>query len=726
MDPEEGVVEPGLQIVTTAPNNDDYRSGNGFSAQSPANCIMASNGYSCDAPPKLGNRAKLILTGRDAFDVVFSGQPSGGITEYFTRARIQNETGARMTGYRVVLGQGQGGAFQMMGASGETGVQFDNLVVNETTQTLGWGGSTSTTSQDPLQRTFYAAGLFGDEEKTLIDGSVSRTIGFFSADERVALLFNPSNAAGEIQDELVAENGVNFDPATGLPTTTVWSDNFGASTAIVDFNVLPEGLFWDNDGDPDTDAVLMAAYLDGQWVTYRELDNGDFSTGVDADGTPIAFTDGTRKVLTQDQIDSFLDTGIYGLDVVEDIAKVNTNFSLDIGDYAGEFTLRIVPTFAPIVENADTLYRFEIARRIDYGRVPYLGYDGVFAEAAAAIETLPEGEMAAGIERLGFGYLGAFDQMSHSLVRLQADSVFTHASRARAGEAPVASDDTMTHSYTEDFSLFLTAAGGFGEFETEQESVGAEYDSWGLTLGADYRVNDNFLVGGALSYAKADGDINDQRGSLDLDSLASEVFVSTSLKGGYADALLGISSLDATSDRLVSLPGFSDRLNGVSEGESVFGLIKAGWDFDISEELSVGPMLRVDYSDVEFDGFTETGSGLAMEIDDHSANRSMESLGGRAVWETEPEAGLFRSDLQLAYVFPDEGDDREYVTTRFTGGADAFKTPIHKLDHGGTLLEAGLEFMGKEGKLTARLDYAGLLADQVDEHQMSASIRLQF
>lgn len=631
-----------------------------------------------------------------------------------------------MIGYRVVLGQGEGETFQLMSTVGESRVQFDNLVLNQTAQTLGWAGSTSTTSQNPLQRSFYAAGLFGDEEKTLIDNSIERTIGFFSAEERVALLFNSSRAAGDIQDELVAEYGVNFDPNTGLPTTNVWTENFGASTAIVDYNVIPEGLFWDNDGDPSTDNVLMAAFLDGEWVTYREMNNGAFSTGFDADGTPIAFTDGTRKVLTQAEIDAFLASGIYGLDVVEDIAKVNTNFSLDIGDYSGEFTLRFVPIFAPIVESSDTLYRFEIARRIDYGRVPYLGYDGVFALAADAVEALPANQMAAGIERLGFGYLGGFDQMSYALSGLHAQGALSRTSGSRAGEAPLADEDTLTRSYTDNFAVFLTATAGSGEFETEQESVGADFDTWGLTLGADYRFNDNFLVGGALGYAKADGDIHDQRGELEIDSFATQVFASASVGDGYVDALLGVATLDAESERRVILPGFSDQLDGSSDGDMTFGRLMAGWDFELSESLSAGPIVRIDYSDVDFDGFTEAGSGLGMEIDAHSATRTMQSLGGRAVWQGKPEMGPLRADLQLAYVFPDDGDDREDVLTRFTGGSDAFITPIHELDHGGTSLETGLELARKGGKLTARLDYSGLLGDQVESHQLNASIRLRF
>lgn len=88
IDPDEGVLDPGIQVLTTLPNNDDYTTGNGFSAQGPDNCLMANNGYDCDAEPKLGNRIKFILTGRDAFDVVLSSIPSGGISEYFARSRI--------------------------------------------------------------------------------------------------------------------------------------------------------------------------------------------------------------------------------------------------------------------------------------------------------------------------------------------------------------------------------------------------------------------------------------------------------------------------------------------------------------------------------------------------------------------------------------------------------------------------------------------------------------
>ncbi|WP_342070062.1 choice-of-anchor F family protein [Yoonia algicola] len=144
VDPEEGVVAPGVKAVTftlvrvpgsnppvdgdpreviitdyTLLDEDDELSVD--SRSDAPNCLMASNpGIFCDSPPGSGKRIKTWLTGPDPFDMTFQTSnepylitdPTNGIVgsvvdtssvDYFTFGKTSNFTGARITSFTLEL-----------------------------------------------------------------------------------------------------------------------------------------------------------------------------------------------------------------------------------------------------------------------------------------------------------------------------------------------------------------------------------------------------------------------------------------------------------------------------------------------------------------------------------------------------------------------------------------------------------------------------------------------
>src|SRR5690606_16271228 len=127
IDEDENVVEPGIKAVTGTPNNDDFTSPNGFSPRTVVNCLMANNDATCDSESGSGKRVKNYLTGFGAFDTVYNIAPSGGVTEYFNFGKLTNETPARMTGFKIVVGTGSGDNFTPAAQSSEP-LSMDQVV----------------------------------------------------------------------------------------------------------------------------------------------------------------------------------------------------------------------------------------------------------------------------------------------------------------------------------------------------------------------------------------------------------------------------------------------------------------------------------------------------------------------------------------------------------------------------------------------------------------------
>src|SRR5690606_12848632 len=71
VDEADGLMPPGVNVITTNPNNDDFTAANGYSPQNAENCILASSGAVCDGPQGSSKRVKTKLTGFNPFDTVY-------------------------------------------------------------------------------------------------------------------------------------------------------------------------------------------------------------------------------------------------------------------------------------------------------------------------------------------------------------------------------------------------------------------------------------------------------------------------------------------------------------------------------------------------------------------------------------------------------------------------------------------------------------------------------
>ncbi len=129
-------------------------------------------------------------------------------------------------------------------------------------------------------------------------------------------------------------------------TTGLFGGEFGYEALFGDwmsYSMAPDGYFYDDDGDPSTDAVLMAHFDDatGKWIMNRALD---------ADGNILTTAEGNEG----DQYDSIADVEdalaaqasnlelaacpdeavpgtacLAGTDAIEDLAKFNVSYFID-------------------------------------------------------------------------------------------------------------------------------------------------------------------------------------------------------------------------------------------------------------------------------------------------------------------------------------------------------------------------------------------------------------
>ncbi len=306
---------PGLKIVNDAapgvpPSNGDVY-----------NCVMANSPASCNSEKQSGKRFKFQRTAHEATDIVFNLNPDGtfstpdndGLYKFF--AAFGNDTGARLGGFQVSLGTGVGAGFTGSGIG-------DGLSFKQT-----FDGKLPNNSQFSA---LFANGLFGD-----ID-DVHTITGYFSQQR--------------------AGFGMTFTGEDRFRSTGLFGDYAPLFGPMLSYDELPLGFFYDDDGNADTDDVLVAHRLaDGRWVQNREI-LGDGSVRTLAygnDGIAYASYDALLLALGAGGLalcdDATAGTAcLAGADSIDDLAKFNLTFFVDPTGFQGEqFTLRIESAAVP-------------------------------------------------------------------------------------------------------------------------------------------------------------------------------------------------------------------------------------------------------------------------------------------------------------------------------------------------------------------------------------------
>ncbi len=315
---KEGDVQaPGMKVVT----GDDVDG---------SNCIMTT-GYNpydfstkmCTDPLKSSKRWKVKGYESDVIDVYFS-VTAGNTTIYRSLQKLTDGTLVPWDGFRAELGFMVNGEFVQsstgdgLGYSNTRGAYFTKLT------------SSYTQKEDTLSALF-AQGLAGPTDKN------HPTTGYFDPTSRFSYELNAT------EDEIY----------TGAISSN-YSSLFGA---WMNASSVPFGYFFDDDGDINTDNLLMAncqgtfvvtdpimetGTCTGTWVTYRSQEGLDPSTGL-----PYA-SDGVAKPVSDALIAAWQDSSVYMTGAIDDLANLGLNYWITIGDNTqwptpNQFVMRFYP-----------------------------------------------------------------------------------------------------------------------------------------------------------------------------------------------------------------------------------------------------------------------------------------------------------------------------------------------------------------------------------------------
>ncbi len=251
-------------------------------------------------------------------DLVFNVEQDGTSRDYQVFQKINNWTDERLQGFTVQVGTGLGANF----------VPASDLTAGVGVANLSLSVPDAYWSVDQLAN--FSTGLFGP-----VDYKHGRPAGFF----------DPVTRAGFEIVEFPNESGKTDTLTSGAALVSGYADlPAGALAAANQFgpwlpgNMLPYGLYLDDDNNPRTDPALVGWY------------------GYNPNLTDFGWMQGAAENFASIPDTEIINKGkhlSYTMSVIDDLANINLNYVVTIADIssfpgyalnAATFTIRIIPT----------------------------------------------------------------------------------------------------------------------------------------------------------------------------------------------------------------------------------------------------------------------------------------------------------------------------------------------------------------------------------------------
>jgi len=428
-------------------------------------------------------------------------------------------------------------------------------------------------------------------------------------------------------------------------------------------------------------------------------------------------------------------------------ATVNTGNLLPTGTIL-QSSLLYRPTTVVLEETAGSFQGFAFTRN-EHAVAEALDraeFDPKAAALVAILNAQPVRYLTRELDAISPAGLSSMYEVSFASANIQQNNLENRMADIRSGATGFASglnvsNDTLTRGYdgknyietSKDknpypapipagsrLGVFVSGNGDFVNVGRDSNARGYDFTTGGVTVGADYRVSDNFAVGAAFGYANANTSL-DNRGSVNVNSGKGGVYATLFNNSGgfYLDTYAGggYNSYDTRRKAL-----FGDA-TGATEGGEFNTFLSAGYDIHVAG-LTIGPIASIQYSYVEFNQFTERGSDAPLRIVSQNQTSLRTNTGLKLAYPIKAGGILITPQMrgswqhEFAYnAIPIDAD--------FAGTGDYFQVVGPRTGRDSALVEAGVRVQFTP-TIATFLNYDGKINPSYEAHSVNGGFDLSF
>ena len=516
----------------------------------------------------------------------------------------------------------------------------------------------------------------------------------------------------------------SYTLSTGFDLSTATFDNIngnGTGFDISDQDVQTRGIAFNNDGtimyylgnlDDDINVYTLSTGFDLSTATFNDI-NGDGS-GFDISSqvtVPRGITfnnDGTKMFIVGDvgnDVNSY--TLSVGFDLTSTVTHVGKFVVTDqeinpqgiafnttgtkmfivgnAGDDINEYTLRCAFTPSgcedpPKIKDVrgindaqiNTAKKFaEDTRVATFKRLDILRANKYQNTSAQRIELLFQNEL--------------FKKVSNNV-----------ASSTQAKFNPIQKLDQILPN---DWEAWTEGSISFGKIGETSLSSAQDIDGFGITVGADKKMDEDQISGVALRVGNTDVDVGTFGSAVDTNALSLSVYGINSLEDkNFLKHVFGVSYLD--SDIVRKDEGNTNTHTGDREGKQVFGSLDIGREYE-DGDLTISSIGSIDGSYTALDSYTESGTN-AISYNDQDIKSLMASLGVLIDRDINLENSNVKSRVNLEYG--KEFTSNSNVVTNYVSDSENFEYQADNENRDIYTAGLGFDFKHDQG-LTISADY---------------------
>jgi uncharacterized protein with beta-barrel porin domain len=222
-------------------------------------------------------------------------------------------------------------------------------------------------------------------------------------------------------------------------------------------------------------------------------------------------------------------------------------------------------------------------------------------------------------------------------------------------------------------NVFLSAQIEDARRDQTEREAGYDASAQGLTIGADYRLQDNLFIGLALGWNTTSLDFSLQGGGIDTDIFTGIGYLSWSDGPLTLDAQFGLGKAAYDTRRRILYDDPTGGVNTTAVGNTAGSQwttnLRMQWDLQTGG-YSILPFARAEYLATTIDGYGENGgNGWEVQLGDQRFNQLTMALGSDFSYAWNQSWGVLLPQASLS-VISEVNTSRDDVTGRFVYDLD--------------------------------------------------------
>lgn len=275
------------------------------------------------------------------------------------------------------------------------------------------------------------------------------------------------------------------------------------------------------------------------------------------------------------------------------------------------------------------------------------------------------------------------------------------------------------------WGVFLDPAVLVGSQGSSDNQTGYDYTLAGFTLGVDYRLRRDLLVGLATGYSHNNAFLKGTGGKITNNTWPLTGYVAYLPEKGYAFASLGYTLNLFDLEREVSFAGINRRAKGSTSGHQFNLYAEAGYDLKI-KPVVITPAASLAFATISVAGFSESNAGsLNLEVDSQNADSLQTGVGAKIAAPIKKNSLIVVPQAYAFYQHEFSNDSRG-LDARLSQGSSTFTFVTDEVKRDFALVGGNINwFMGNN--LSAMVNYNAQVGRSNNTvHQVNAGLRYNF